>query len=437
MSIKYLYKTWNSLRTRIILSVLIMLLPASVLMLSSYNSIRGSLDSITDIVDTPLSRLVIAKKIQSKILRTELPFHLYLNRGEMADRESFIKLSIEIDILFDTIFKIDNLTNNAIELLKSSRDEWQLAKNLGEGLLTITNIPPNHILIEKADQFGRHLEISASMLDEVSELSFQQIKDIRFIAQDNEWKNIGALLLVYGLGMLLALLAALSLGQSIIEPIKTLQQNLTRFYEGNISSRMEVNSNDEIGNLAKTLNLISDRYEQIKNELNLLSTQDSLTGLFDRTKLDKEINMEIERAKRYDRAFSVLLININNFTEVNKTYGRLVGDSVLCSVANTIRNTIRPTDIAARYGGNEFAIVLSETDTLGSYETTQRIFEAIENEPLNIGDGNTLAISISIGYATYPTNADSNTELFSLTEKTISRSKFNKEMNAQLLQSNR
>jgi diguanylate cyclase (GGDEF)-like protein len=241
------------------------------------------------------------------------------------------------------------------------------------------------------------------------------------------------LLLVYGLGMLLALLAALSLGQSIIEPIRKLEQAVIRFGEGDTSSRIKLKSNDELGSLAQAFNLVAERYEQIKSELDHLSTQDSLTGLCDPSKLHTEINMEIERAKRYDRAFSVLLIDINNFTEVNKTYGRLVGDSVLCSVANSIRNTIRPTDIAARYGGDEFAIILSETDAIGSYETTQRIFEAIENEPLNIGDGKTLAISISIGYATYPTNADSDSALFALTKKTLTRSKFNKKIKMQLL----
>jgi diguanylate cyclase (GGDEF)-like protein len=233
--------------------------------------------------------------------------------------------------------------------------------------------------------------------------------------------------------MLLALLAALSLGQSIIDPIRKLEQSISRFGKGDTSSRINLKSNDELGSLAQSFNLLAERYEQIKCELDHLSTQDNLTGLYDRTKLHKEIQLEIERAKRYDRAFSVLLIDISNFTEVNKTYGRLVGDSVLCSVANTIRNTIRPTDIAARYGGDEFAIILSETDIQGSYETMQRIFEAIENKPLNIGDGKTLTISISIGYATYPTNADSDTAIFTLTEKTLTRSKFDKTIKMQLL----
>ncbi|MDH3325079.1 MAG: GGDEF domain-containing protein, partial [Gammaproteobacteria bacterium] len=206
-----------------------------------------------------------------------------------------------------------------------------------------------------------------------------------------------------------------------------------QFEKGDTSSRINLESNNELGSLAQAFNLLAGRYEQIKCELDHLSTQDSLTGLYDRTKLHKEIRLEIERAKRYDRPFSVLVIDINNFADVNRTYGRLVGDSVLCSVANKIRNTIRPTDIAARFGGDEFAIILSETNIQGSYETTQRIFEAIENEPLNIGDGNTLAISISIGYATYPTNADSDTALFTLTEKTLTRSKFNKVIKMQLL----
>ena len=413
---------------RIVISVLVMLLPASMLMYSSYNAIRGSLNSVTAIVDAPLAKLISAKKIQSKILRTELPFHLYLNRGESADRDAFIKLSVEIDILFDTVSKIENLNKNDIDLLQSAQKQWQQAKNLGESLLTTTNIPPNHILIEKVDQFGRHLERSASLLDEISELSLENIKDIRFAAQDNEWKNIGVLSITFALGVLLALLTAMSLGQSFINPIKKVEQSITRLRRGDNNVRLNLENSSELEQISLEFNLLAERYEQIKDELDYLSTQDSLTGLFDRAKLNQEVKQEIERAKRYDKTFSLLLIDINHFSEVNQTYGRLVGDSVLCSVANTLRNTIRPTDIAARYGGDKFAIILSETDVPGSLETTQRIFEAIENEPLNIGDGKMLRVSISIGAATYPTNVGSDVALFSLAEQTLNRDEYEKKI---------
>lgn len=424
MSIRSILKAWNSLRTRIFLIVLIMLLPSSALMYSSYHSILGSLDSITDIVDTPLTILVSAKRIQSKILRTELPFHLYLNRGESADRETFIKLSIEVDILFDIVMRNPKLIGKNSGLFKTSKTEWQSARTLGENLLTLTNIPENKVLIEKIEQFARHIERSASMLDEISETSLENIKDIRFIAQDTEWKNIGLLSFVFGLGMLLALLAAISLGHSVIEPIQRLEKSVNRFGEGDTSARIHFKSNDELGSLAQAFNLLAERYEHIQFELNRLSTHDNLTGLYDHTKLHQEVVMEIERAKRYDRAFSIIHINIDNFTEVKNAYGRLIGDSILCSVANTIRNTIRPTDIAARYSHYSFAIVLSETDAQGSIETSQRIYEAIHDKPLNIGDGNLLSISIGINTATYPTDAETDTALFALIEEKTNSHQF-------------
>ena len=155
-----------------------------------------------------------------------------------------------------------------------------------------------------------------------------------------------------------------------------------------------------------------------------MSVHDNLTGLFDRSKLYEEIKTEIERAKRYDRSFSLLLIDIDNFKDVNQTYGRLVGDSVLCSVSDKIKSTIRPTDIASRYGGDEFGLILSETNEKGAQETAQRLIEAIENDPLNIGDGKKLNISISIGSSTYPIDADNESAIIAITEHSLSKAKF-------------
>jgi len=388
---------------------------------------------MTNIVNTPLSKLVATKHIQGKILRTELPFHLYLNRGETGDRESFIKLSVEIDSLFDIVSKTEQLTPDDIELLQSSKDQWLLAKTLAETLLTINDIPENNILIDRVAHFGKHLERSASFLDEISALSLEDIQNIRAQAQVNEWKSMGLLMLVYGLGILLALLATLSLAQSIFEPIMKLKQSVLDFSAGNTGSRVTLTSDDELGSLGQAFNSLAAHFEQVQHDLNRLSTHDSLTGLADRRKLDKEIKLEIERTKRYNRTFSILLININNFSEVNETHGRLIGDSVLCSVANTIRNTIRPTDLAARCGGDEFAVMLSETNLRGAYYSSQRLFEAFENNALNIGDGKTLPISVSIGHANYPDNADSSTALFALAKKNRSHDRFNQKLKIQLL----
>lgn len=400
-----------------------MVIPTAVLMYSAYTAIRSSMDSLTHIVDAPLEELLSVQEIQTTILRTELPFYLYMNRGETADRESFIRLAVDIDLMFEKFRKRVSGLELENELLAAAQGQWHAAKSLGESLLTTNDIPENKVLIAKIDEFSRHLERSTSMLEEFAENSREEIENRRFVAQDSEWQTIGMLTLVFALGLLLALLASISLGQSVIEPIRRLEQTVNRFGQGDTSSRINLKTKDELGSLASAFNRLAERYEQIKQELDYLSVHDNLTGLYDQSKFMSEVSTEIERAKRYSRSFSILLIDIDNFRGVNNQYGRLVGDSVLCSVADKIRSTIRPTDMACRYGGDEFGVILSETDLKGARESAQRIVEAIENNPLNIGDGKVLAVSIAISCVTYPSDADDEAGLFSIAEHELTKSR--------------
>lgn len=423
MKNKSLFKMQHSIRTRIIFSVLVMILPAAVLLYIAHNALRTGIDSLTHIVDAPVNELVTVKKIQSTILRTELPFYLYMNRGETADRESFIRLAVDIDLMFQKLINTFVKGDNEKRLADTAQSEWLEAKSLGESLLTLSNIPENAELVAKIDQFSRHLERSVSLLEEFSDHSIDEIQNQRFYAQDGELKTITVLILVFSLGLVLALLAAISLGQSVIQPVKQLEKTVNKFGQGDTSTRITLNSKDELGSLANAFNRMAERYEQIKQELDYLSIHDSLTGLYDQSKLLREISIEIERAKRYDRSFAVLLIDINNFKKVNQEYGHLVGDSVLCSVANKIKSTIRPTDIASRYGGDEFGVILSETDIQGARDTAQRIVDAIEQNPLNLGDGKTLEISVKISHVTYPEDADTETTLVAMAEQLLSQSR--------------
>jgi len=422
MNIKSLSEIWNSIRTRIILSVVIMIIPSAVLMYNAYSAIRSNIDSLTQIIDAPMEKLVATKNIQSTLLRTELPFYLYMNRGETADREAFIRLAVDIDLKFESFFKHYEDIDAQLPLPKAAHTEWLAAKSLGESLLTTSDIPENKVLLAKIDQFSRHLERSVAMLEEFSEHAVEEINDRRFFAQGSEWQSIGALSLVFSLGLLLALLASISLSQSIIEPIRKLERAVFRFSQGDTSKRVDLQAKDELGNLATSFNQLADRFEQTKQELDYLSIHDHLTGLFDQSKLIKEVTIEMERAKRYDRSFSILLIDIDSFRYVNKNYGRLVGDSVLCSVADKICSTIRPTDIASRYGGDEFGVILSETDIKGARESAQRIVDAIEENPLNIGDGKKLDISVRISQVTYPQDAENETALFAIAEQLLANS---------------
>lgn len=102
------------------------------------------------------------------------------------------------------------------------------------------------------------------------------------------------------------------------------------------------------------------KIEKYTDSLEELSTTDKLTGLFNRLKLDEVLEYEILKAQRYSNTFSILLVDLDKFKEVNDKHGHQVGDRVLVEAANILRNAFRETDTVGRWGGEEFLIVLPE-----------------------------------------------------------------------------
>jgi len=103
------------------------------------------------------------------------------------------------------------------------------------------------------------------------------------------------------------------------------------------------------------------KYKQLQDKLIELSIKDPLTGLYNRRFFVKKFEEEKERCKRFSKTFSIIMLDIDDFKKINDTYGHNVGDEVLVNIANTIMKRIRKTDIAARWGGEEFVILLPET----------------------------------------------------------------------------
>jgi len=129
------------------------------------------------------------------------------------------------------------------------------------------------------------------------------------------------------------------------------------------------------------------------------SIKDDLTKLYRMNYFDKRIEEEIERANRYSRPFSLLMIDIDDFKTVNDAFGHQVGNEVLRRVSSSVKSTIRKADIAARYGGEEFAIVMPETNMQNASVAAERLRKAIEEE--FVKDRKRFAITISIGVTDY------------------------------------
>ena len=127
---------------------------------------------------------------------------------------------------------------------------------------------------------------------------------------------------------------------------------------------------------------------------------DELTGLFNHRRFQEVMTQEVERARRYDQEMGLIMLDIDNFKRVNDTYGHLQGDMVLREVARVLRQSSREIDEPARYGGEEMAVALPQTDLEGAYRFAERVRRRIEalDLPLLDGDG-TLKVTASFGAA--------------------------------------
>ncbi|MGL1931179.1 MAG: diguanylate cyclase [Desulfotalea sp.] len=152
--------------------------------------------------------------------------------------------------------------------------------------------------------------------------------------------------------------------------------------------------------LARTIIIsrFNKRLTEVNDKLYLLYKTDKLTGLYNRHFLDDELNRGVSLAKRYGVDLSVVLLDIDYFKQVNDTYGHPTGDAVLKDFAEIIKQTLRETDTAGRWGGEEFFVVCPETTLIGAASVAEKLRENIESHEFpNINK----QVTASFGVATY------------------------------------
>jgi diguanylate cyclase (GGDEF)-like protein len=137
---------------------------------------------------------------------------------------------------------------------------------------------------------------------------------------------------------------------------------------------------------------------RFQGRLEIMATTDSLTGLFNRRYFMDHVNKEITRAERTKQKLSLVIIDLDKFKNINDSFGHTTGDKVLREMAKLFSKGLRKMDILSRVGGEEFALLLPETDRAGAVEVAERIRSAVESDDFELPDGSN-AITISAGVA--------------------------------------
>lgn len=161
-------------------------------------------------------------------------------------------------------------------------------------------------------------------------------------------------------------------------------------------------SDDDGGTVLEGIILdISDR-KALEIEMAELATRDPLTGLINRREFTRIMEEEMARCDRYDRPMALLWVDFDHFKDVNDTWGHAAGDTVLCSVSRTLRDSVRSVDSVGRFGGEEFAILLPEMAREEARETAERLRQRVRRTPISLNPSHDIYLTISIGIALYP-----------------------------------
>ncbi len=255
----------------------------------------------------------------------------------------------------DIIERIKEQTHVQFEILQASEEIKPEYKNFIPAKNIATN--SSFSITEQADL---DLSISIDLLNTKEEESLVvQVKKKAQIIEKGRATVFTLMESVVISLVVLLLVIALFLNKVILEPVSNLTEHIKEIIgTGDLSKQIRSDRSDEIGHLTRQYNHMLRELNRQKNELEELAVTDGLTRLLNHRKVMEDLQREIERCSRYAPELAVMMLDLDFFKHINDTYGHKAGDEILITVAKTLRESVRETDIVGRYGGEEFLILL-------------------------------------------------------------------------------
>jgi len=174
--------------------------------------------------------------------------------------------------------------------------------------------------------------------------------------------------------------------------------------------------------VAYLTSLLAADLKNAREGLEELSDTDELTGLKNRRAFNNALETEIHKVTRYDRPLSILMLDADNLKTVNDDFGHAIGDKLIVMLAQVVEESLRKTDILARYGGDEFVAILTETPMDRAVEVAERIRVSVENTTFSSG-GKRVASTISIGVSCFSKEFDQGEEIMAQADRKLYESK--------------
>jgi diguanylate cyclase (GGDEF)-like protein len=174
------------------------------------------------------------------------------------------------------------------------------------------------------------------------------------------------------------------------------------------------------GYLSKNLHRNEELLKEVLQQTRELSVTDGLTGLYNQMHFFELLDRETKNSQRHGMSYTLIIFDVDHFKNFNDNNGHLRGSETLKSIAAVMKRKFRSTDLLAKYGGDEFVIILPQTDKVGAYLAAERLREAVERQPFPGAETQPQKkLTISIGLASYPEHGLSDDEILNRADKAL------------------
>ncbi len=368
------------------------------LALASYLSLRTTVKTFETITEREFVELRRLFYLQDTIRLSSTPISQYVAWGNRDEAHLFDNQVKDVDELFSEILELEHIQTEQRTLIEEARGEWRRGVAVGHALY---DIPPEDKADLKAaeDIFINAITVAVNKLYEAHNIRIQETERDKNEATRRHRANLILTAVIFAGGICFFFFASYVLSKHIIRPLRTLHDGIRQIGAGDLSCRIDLDLDNEVGELARGINAMAKRLQQDQIELAQLAIRDSLTGLYNRREFERLLGEELHRSARYHHPLSLLLIDIDKFKEINDGFGHRAGDRALKMVSSAIREISRKGDIVARYGGDELAVLLPETPVDDAMVLAERIRNLIAGKSLPVSADKVMEITLSIGVA--------------------------------------
>jgi diguanylate cyclase (GGDEF)-like protein len=305
-------------------------------------------------------------------------------------------------------------------LIKSANAAWLNAKDESQRFF---QSPSEANTMESVAQLQNYLQNILDHLAKLTQHAREEVSLELLQAQKLQNMSVGWLIAMFVFAMAIAVLSAMIMGQTILKPLKALEEGVVHLRSGDHSYRVDPPEASELRHLAVTFNTMADEIERNTNMLMEKSKRDSLTSLLNHGEFHNIFKTELERASRYQRPLSLLMLDIDHFKSVNDNYGHPAGDKVIQAIGSVLSKGLRPSDVAARYGGEEFTIILPETEKEKAFYLAERIRNSIAGTQMPLGRNGIISVTVSIGIAAFAENGTLTEDIIEAADQALYKAK--------------